>query len=136
MRATPFQHQIRFEDTLNEVFTKEGQGLQVASHILHDDRLFAVCSCLCSNYSNVAHDGKAIFNKPEESFLTGGVFSSNRISLLRRPLLRHGRISPSHQFGFGELCDLDNRNSQSEFGHKLGHKGGEIEGGCAGALEG
>ena len=41
-RCSPYQHQICFEDSLNDVFTKEGQGMQVASHILHDDLLFAV----------------------------------------------------------------------------------------------
>ena len=37
---SPYEHVVRFEDTLNDVFSKEGQGFQVASHALHDERLF------------------------------------------------------------------------------------------------
>jgi hypothetical protein len=39
---TPYNHNIDFSDTLNDVFEKEGQSLQVASHILKDERLFQV----------------------------------------------------------------------------------------------
>jgi hypothetical protein len=43
--ASPYRHDIRFRDELGDVFRKEGQSLQVASHILHDDRLFQVQGC-------------------------------------------------------------------------------------------
>ena len=37
---TPFAHDINFADDLNDVFAKEGGSLQVASHVLQDERLF------------------------------------------------------------------------------------------------
>jgi len=39
-RQSPYQHRVQFCDDLQDVFRKELQSLQVASHLLHDDVLF------------------------------------------------------------------------------------------------